>query len=99
MNVSKILPSGKKVIFCLAQRSSGKEIFISDVRIIEKGKRKAVPLWQPYSTRISIEEKNNLVKEVFGFENNDQLKALLVELRQDYIDLTVIELESFGVSL
>lgn len=98
MKISKILQNGKKVIFSFRESNLNKEFFISDVQTIEKGKRKAINLWNPYK-KINTENKVKLIKEVFGFETDEQFQALLVDLKKDYIDLTIIELESFGVSL
>lgn len=47
-------------------------IFINEVRTIEKGKKKENPLWQAYSSKVSNEQKVNLIKELFGFKSEEE---------------------------
>ena len=71
---------------------------IYTVAKIEKGKRKKIQLWNTYA---SIDEsiKVNKIKELFNLKTQNDFNNLLFKLKEDYITLKTIEMESFGVSI
>lgn len=96
--IIKTLPCGKKVIFNL-RKSQFNGIVISSVNTIEKGKRKENPLWDAYVSRTTKEKKVELIKNVFGFEDDDQYYRLVLDLKKDFIDLVTAELQDLLIGV
>lgn len=55
-------------------------------------------LWDTY-TSIDESIKVNKIKELFNLKTQNDFNKLLFKLKEDYITLKTIEMESFGVSI
>lgn len=55
-------------------------------------------LWDTY-TSIDESIKVNKIKELFNLKTQNDFNNLLFKLKEDYITLKTIEMESFGVSI
>lgn len=85
-----------KVVFVINQGSYyNQEIYISNVNLTPKGKRKHITLWDSYNSS-SQNIKTELIKNTFKLTNNE-LEVLLDKIKQAYIQAEVERLNKLSL--
>lgn len=92
MKITKVQENGDKIIISIIETDIG-ELVIRDAGFIPKGKRKEIPIWKNYSFSVTKDVKIKLLKKQLNIETDDELQAIISDIKAEYIEKTKKRLE------